>query len=120
MADKANVGYAGTAAAAEAEDLVRFWWRSVVVLLPVRFVSEGDPAGVLKGGNSMVEGKTPGVKILLLRWTTDYGRCDWHKGIFFKQRPVAYSIPLLEKKIYLREIIIYCISNELYDKVNWL
>ena len=67
MAGKADAKQASMVTATAAKGLVRVWWKSVVVLPPPPFVLEGGPAGVFKGGDSMVCREIPGIMILYQR-----------------------------------------------------
>ena len=78
VANEANAGQARTVTVAAVEGLVRVWWHSVAVLLPMLFVLKGCPACVFKWGDNMVGGDTLSVKVL-------NSRCDMHKGIFHTQ-----------------------------------
>ena len=62
VADKGNVRQADTVATAE--DLIKAWWHSMVISLPVPFVLESNPAGIFKGGDNVVGSEMPDIMVL--------------------------------------------------------
>ena len=64
-ANKANAGQAGTVSAAATQGLLKVWWHSVAVLLPLPFVLEDGTAWFFQGRNNIFNGEMPNVTVLI-------------------------------------------------------
>ena len=64
VASNVNAGQAGMAAAIITKGLIWVWWCNVMLLPPTSFVLAGGSVDIIKGVDSMVDSRMPGVKVL--------------------------------------------------------